>query len=96
MTLKIKASNLVKHHYLVVKSDGVKFCETSFGGSVRRFRFHEIDCILLAPDHKLSFQVRQEVFTIPTKPADKKHQAVIATLVHEVKRANGMVETPAV
>jgi hypothetical protein len=89
MALKISASNLVTNHYLMVESDGIKFTETSLGGA-RRFRFSEIECILISPEHQLSFQVGKEVFTIPTKPDDRKHQSVIATFVHEVKRANGV------
>ena len=91
MALKISAGNLVKNHYLVVQSDGVKFTETSIGGA-RSFRFSDIQCILMAPDHQLSFQVGKEVFSIPTRPDDRNHQVVIATLVHEVKRAHGIAE----
>ncbi len=87
MALKITASNLLTNHYLVVQSDGVKFCEVSAFGRPRHFRFAEIECVLLAPDHRLSFQVGREVFSIPTNPNNAKHQTVIATLVHEVQRA---------
>ena len=87
MSLKISASNLFTKHYLLVRSDGVKFCEISAFGGPRHFRFADIECILLSPDHKLSFQVGKEVFSIPTNPNDAKHQTVIATLVSEVRRA---------
>ena len=91
MALQISASSLVTNHYLVVESDGVKFAETAVGGA-RRFRFRDIECILMSPENRLSFQVGKEVFSIPTKPGDQKHQEVIATLVHEVKRASGVIE----
>lgn len=87
MALRISASNLVTNHYLIVRSDGVKYTETSFMGGTRHFRFSQIDCILLSPAHKLSFQVGQEVFSIPTDPNNDKHQAAIATLVQEAQRA---------
>jgi len=86
MALRIKASSLFTNHYLDVQSDGVRFCESALGGS-RRFRFREINCILMSADSKLSFQVGKEVFSIPTNPGNKKHQAVIATLLNEVRRA---------
>jgi len=89
MSLEINASDLVTKRYLAVGSEGVKFCETSLGGGVRRFRFSEIECILLSPEHKLSFQVGKEIFTIPTKPDKDKHKTVIATLVQAVQDANG-------
>ncbi len=90
MALKISANSLTMNHYLVVRSDGVKYVERAFVGGTRWFRFSEIDCILLSPDHKLSIQVGWEVFSIPTKPDDAKHQKVIATLVQEVERAQGV------
>ncbi len=89
MTLKINAGDLLTNRYLVVDSEGVKFCETSLGGGTRRFRFSDIECILISPDHKLSFQVGNEVFSIPTKPANEKHQTVISSLVRAVASANG-------
>jgi hypothetical protein len=93
VTLKINAGNFVTAHYLIVESDGVKFTETSIVGA-KRFRFSEIDCILMSPDHKLSFQVGKETFSIPTVPENSDHQSIIATLVHQVKRAHGVAEQP--
>jgi len=90
MALKINAGNLLENRSLTVLSDGVAFCETAFTGGKRHFRFHEIGCILLSPEHKLSFQVGKEVFSIPTKPNDTKHQEVIAAFVRQVQQANGV------
>lgn len=86
MALKISSSNLMTNRYLIVESDGIRYRETSFMGGVRRFRFSDIDCILMAPDNTFSFQVGQEVFSIATKPANAKHQAVITAFVNEVRR----------
>jgi hypothetical protein len=86
MALKINASSLFSSHYLTVKSDGVKFFEGAVGVSARSFRFNQIECVLMSPDHQLSCQVGQEVFTIPTKPENARHQQVIATLVQELQR----------
>lgn len=87
MALKIDASSLVSRHYLIVNSDGVKYFEGALGIAARSFRFGQIECVLMSADHKLSFQVGQEVFTIPTKPENAKHQQVISTLVQELRRA---------
>jgi hypothetical protein len=96
MALKIKAGDLLTNRYLIVQSDGVKFHETKFIGGTRHFRFHEIACVLLSPENQLSFQVAQEVFTLPVKPNDKKHQAVIAALLDGLRRTHGQaVEAPA-
>jgi hypothetical protein len=89
MKFKINASSFVTKRYLLIDSGGVKFCESSFVGGVRRFGFNEIECVLMSPDNVLSFQVRQEVFSIPTRPDKKKHKQVIDILVHEVRRAAG-------
>jgi hypothetical protein len=87
MTLKINASSLLKHHYLLVRSDGVHYYESSGFASAKRFRFSDIACILMSPDNILSLQVGKEIFSIPTDPNNAKHQTVIATLVQEVKRS---------
>jgi hypothetical protein len=91
MALKINASSLVTNHYLKLDSNGVDFAETSVGGS-RHFFFRDISCILMSADSTLSFQVGKEVFSIPTKPGNEKHQTVIETLVSEVRRANGATQ----
>lgn len=85
MALKISASDLVTQRYLSVDSEGVEFKETAFVGGKRRFAFREIDCVLLSAQGVLSFQVGREVFSVPTKRGDKKHQEVIDTLVRELK-----------
>jgi hypothetical protein len=87
MALKINNTSLVTNHYLVVESDGVRYCETSFAGGTRRFRFSDIECILISPSHTLSFQVGKEVFSIPTRADNAKHQETIGALVNEVRRA---------
>lgn len=86
MTLKITASSLFTKHFLIVDSGGVKFYDgTGFSGA-KRFPFNRIECVLMASNHKLSFQVGNEVFSIPTKPGNAKHQAAINTLLQEVRR----------
>jgi len=85
--LIITNNNLLTKCYLKVQSDGVEFCAPTVAGKGRWFRFHNIECVLMSPDYLLSFQVGQEVFKIPTDPANPNHQTVIATLVQEVQRA---------
>ena len=86
MSLKIAANSFFTKHFLIVDSGGVKFYDgTGFSGA-RRFPFSRIECVLMSPDHKLSFQVGNEVFSIPTKPGNGKHQAVIDALLQEVQR----------
>jgi hypothetical protein len=87
MALKITSSGLFTKTWLKVQSDGVKFCEAAVGSSKRHFRFSQIECILMSPDNKLSFQVGKEIFSIPINPANQKHQSVMATFVSEVQRA---------
>lgn len=90
MALKISANTLLEKHYLVVKPDGIKYYESAFIGGMHRFKFSEIDCLLMSPEHKLSFQVGREVFSIPTQPYNPKHQAAIAELLQQIQRANGI------
>lgn len=87
MGLKISASSLFQKHYLVVNAGGVKFFDnTSFFGS-KRLLFSRIECVLMSPDHKLSFQYGNEVFTIQTRPENAKHQAVLQALLQGVQPA---------
>lgn len=85
MALKITSGGLFTRHFLVLKRDGVKFYEGTIGFGTRSFRFREIECVLLSADDRLSFQVGNEVFSIPTKPAKPKHRAVIDTLVERLE-----------
>lgn len=86
MTLKIKTSSLFTRQYLIVDDRGVKFYDgTQFLGA-KRYAFDQIECVLMSPEHKLSFQVGTQVCTIATKPANVNHQAVIQALVEQVQR----------
>lgn len=89
MALKIDSSTVQTKHVLTVRSDGVQFVEGVVGAPARSFRFSQIDCVLLSPGHRLSFQVDKEIFSIPTAPADSMHLDVIATFVSELKRSAG-------
>jgi hypothetical protein len=85
MSLKIANNSLFQKHFLKVDSDGLKFYDGALLGA-RRFRFNQIDTVLLSPTNILSFQVGNEVFSIPTKAGDVKHQNVIDFLLQEVRR----------
>ena len=93
MALRITDSSLLEKRYLEVASDGVIFYEATLLSGKRRFRYDEVENILMSPEGKLSFQVRQEVFSIATNRGNQKHEEVIASFVNEVKRAAGVVMT---
>ena len=88
MSLKITNSSLFEKHFLSVDSDGVRFYNSGLFGA-KRFRFNQIETVLLSANHTLSFQVGNEVFSIPTKPENPKHQNVIDFLLQEVRRSAG-------
>ena len=85
MKHKISASSLFTREYILIRDEGVKYCGTRLYKSIRRFRFDEVHCVLMAPDFTLSFQVGEEVFSIRTNPANAKHQAAIAALVERLQ-----------
>lgn len=87
MGLTINASSLVIKRYLTVKDWGVVFMETAALGGRKKFEWGRIDCVLMSPANVLSFQVGQEVFSIPTKPGKAKHQQVIQQLIESVTRS---------
>lgn len=84
--LKIKANDAFIQRYLEISPKGIAFRETALGGSAKKFGFHQVDSILLSPNDVLSFQVGQEVFSIPTKSADATHQALISRFLEEVSK----------
>lgn len=85
MKLRINANETMKRRFLEVDGSGLTYCETLGFGGERKFGFHEIDLILLSEAHMLSFQVGREMFSIPTKPGDATHQALIASLLSGVE-----------
>lgn len=86
MSLTINANSFATQRYLQVTAAGVVFCETSFTGGKRTFPFDQIDCVLLSTGNLLSFQVGQEVFSLPVKPGNKKHQETINALIQGVNQ----------
>lgn len=87
MALKIDASTLFSRHYLVLKRDGFRYLEPGMFLGARRFRFADIDCVLMSATHMLSFQAGREVFSIRTKPGHAKQQAAIAALLDGLNRS---------
>jgi hypothetical protein len=80
MALKINASSLFTQRILKMRKGGIAFSNGSFGGS-RKFRFEQIECVLLSPENVLSFQVGQEIFSIPVKPGKAKHEETLAAFL---------------
>ncbi len=73
--------------YLVVTETGIKVRQDSLVSSVRHFPFSAIECVVMAPNNTLSFQVGEEVFSIETRADKPKHQATIAALLEGLQRA---------
>ncbi|MBI5722506.1 MAG: hypothetical protein HZA50_01000 [Planctomycetes bacterium] len=90
MALVISASTLFTRHGLKVDSSGVTHVETSFLGGRRKFAFRQIECVLISSQQVLSFQVGAEVFSVPIKPHNRRHQETINALVSSVRMAHGM------
>jgi hypothetical protein len=96
MGLVIRASSFLDSRYLKVTPEGVLFRDNEFFHPRKRFVFRQIDCVVMSADSVLSFQVGNEVFSIRTKPSNRKHQEVIRALMGGVRRSTGMSSgTPA-
>jgi len=85
--LKITASSFASKVSIEVHGRGVTFIESVFLSNKKDFEFGDIDCVLMSEDNILSFQVKQEVFSIPVKPNKDEHKQVIDALVREVNRS---------
>ncbi len=90
MALKISASDFLTRRSLSLDAEGIVFRASAFPvDKKRRIRFGDIDCILLSRTGVLSVQMGREVFSIPTKHGDGRHQELINALVREVRAGAG-------
>jgi hypothetical protein len=80
MALKIRANSLFVNRYLKVTDSLVIFVETAAIGGRHKFRYDQIDYMLMSPTNVLSLQVGCEVFSIQTNPRKQRHQLVIQQL----------------
>lgn len=86
-SFKIRANSLFVNRYLKVVENGVVFVETAAMGGKRKFRFDQIDYVLMSPTNVLSFQVGNEVFSLKTNPKRLRHQQAIQQLIGGAKAA---------
>jgi hypothetical protein len=86
----ISASTLFEKRILKLTPRGVSFQQTAFLGGTRVFPYPQVDCILMSSDSLLSFQVGAEVFSIRTKPGNRRHQETVAALLQAVKAGTGV------
>lgn len=86
MGYKIKAGGAFVAHSLEVGPNGVVFVETALFGGKSKFRFEEIDLILMSASSVLSFQARGKVYSLPVTPEKPAHKLTIEALVRSVAR----------
>ncbi len=87
MSLKISRNTLLTKHYIIVDSGGVQYYDNSVLGGSKRATFDQIDAILMSPDHKLSLQMGNQIYTIQIKRGNTGDKAVIDALLQEVRRS---------
>jgi hypothetical protein len=81
MSYTISAGSLFTKQTLKLKDWGVIFTEAVIISTNKKFRFEQIDLVLLSATKVLSFQVGREVFSIQTRAGNKKHALVIQKLL---------------
>ena len=91
MALTINANTFLARRYLTVKDWGVIVMEPGILTSRRKYKFGQIDCVLMSPTHVLSLQVGQQVFQIQTNPGKPRHQQAIGKLLESVARSTQSV-----
>jgi len=89
MLYRINANTLAQKRYLQIDDKGVVYADIVFLSGARRFRFDQVDCILLSANQELSFQVGNEVFTLPVNLFNTRHMETINAFVTRVHQANG-------
>lgn len=83
MTLTIRANSLFMKRFLKLKDDIAYFYESALIGGGKKFRYDQIESVLLSPNNVLSIQVGREVFSIPVKPNKPKHATAMEYLVQK-------------
>jgi hypothetical protein len=81
----IRSRSLLVSHYLRVKDWGIVCMETAAITGKKKYKFNEIDFVLMSSTNVLSIQVGQRIFSIQTKPNKTKHQAAIQKLLLGVR-----------
>ena len=85
MLMKIIFEENGTNGHLSIDEFGVEFSVTSPGGTFRRRHpFNAVECVLLSPAGRLSFQVGSEVFSAPVSLDNALHRACIDGFVREV------------
>lgn len=86
----IKNGGAFAAEFLEVTFFGIRYQEAEAKSyEARRFRFEEIDGVLLSHDARLSVHSRGDIIEIQTSPSNQTHQAAIAALIEGLQRAAG-------
>jgi hypothetical protein len=86
MRHKIHANTLLETRCLIIEDASMRFRQSVGLGGERRFSYGEIDCVLMSPESVLSFQVGQEVFSLPLRLEKPKHQAALAAFLGQLRQ----------
>jgi len=90
MRLEIINRDATSNRYLACDEQGVDYINAEQAGApLRHFTFDKIDCVLVSPQGRLSFQVGSEVFSVMVSPQNAMHLQLIESLVHSVYAARG-------
>lgn len=82
MGWKIKSKTFFMQRYLYVDAHGVTFCETALFGGKQKFGFDQIECVCISPANLLSFQVGNQVWSLPVNPQKRRHQEAVSALLN--------------
>ena len=52
----------------------------AFGGK-KQFGFDQIECVCMSPANLLSFQVGNQVWSLPVNPQKRRHQEAVSALL---------------
>lgn len=80
--ITIKANTFLEQWSLRIYTGGVHYLKSAFIGGIRHFAFSQIESVLLSDRGELSFQVGNEVFSIPVKLRNPNHKMAIDWLAY--------------
>lgn len=90
----IKSDGMANVVRLYLYPNELQFQDGFLLTSKRTFTYGDISCVLLSPENVLSFQVKDEVFSIPLRRGKSAHEEGMQMLLANVRRAHTPAAIP--
>lgn len=81
MRMKITDNTLLENRHIEIDDASVTLCETAFTGGKDRYRYDQVEYVLLSEDGKLSVQAGARVLSVRFNADKEAHRQFLETLM---------------